>query len=129
MATLAALATLTLVSGVVLAGSTWSVPNGGVFWACYDSGGAVKFIDYSVTKKCPTNWTGPVSWNQTGPQGLQGIQGPKGDTGLTGLKGDTGATGPKGDTGLKGDTGATGATGPKGDEGDTGLTGLKGVRA
>ncbi len=136
MSMLAAFAALTVVSGAVLAGSTWNVPTNGVFYACYDSGGNVKFIDFSVTKKCPSNWTGPVQWSQTGPQGLQG---PKGDTGLTGLKGDTGATGPKGDTGatgatgpkgdtgLTGDTGATGATGPKGDKGDTGLTGLTGA--
>jgi Collagen triple helix repeat (20 copies) len=58
----------------------------------------------------------PVSWNQVGPQGLQG------------LKGDTGATGPQGPQGLKGDTGAIGATGPQGPKGDTGDTGPQGPK-
>ena len=104
-AAVAAFATLALVSGVVLAGASWNVPTNGVFYACYDSGGNIKLIDYGVTQTCPSNWLGPVKWNQTGPQGAQGpkgLQGPKGD------KGDTGATGP---TGTKGDTGATGPAG------------------
>lgn len=101
MTGVAVFATLTLMSGVVLAGSL-AIPNGGVFWACYDSGGNMKLIDYSTTKTCPKAWLGPVSWSQTGPQGIQGIQGPQGPQGP------------------KGDTGATGATGAKGEKGDTG---------
>jgi hypothetical protein len=52
-----------------------------------------------------------VSWNQQGPQGLQGPQGPKGDTGAQGPKGDTGAIGATGATGPAGATGAAGAPG------------------
>jgi hypothetical protein len=120
---LAAFAALTLVSGVVLAGSIWNVPTNGVFYACYDTGGNVKFIDYSVTKKCPANWTGPVSWNQTGPQGLQG---PKGDTGLTGATGQTGPKGDKGDAGLTGAAGAPGKDGLPGKDGVNGTNGIDG---
>jgi hypothetical protein len=68
-----ALAIVVLASGVVLAASK-TVPNDGVFHACYDSGGAVKFIDYSVTKKCPKGWTGPVSWNQSGLIGIKNVE-------------------------------------------------------
>jgi len=127
----AVFATLTLVSGVVLAGSL-AIPNGGVFWACYDGGGNVKLIDYATTKTCPKTWLGPVSWSQTGPQGLQGIQGLQGVQGLQGPKGDTGATGAKGlkgdqgDAGSTGDPGATGATGPTGQIGPKGDPGTQG---
>lgn len=135
---LAAFATLVIVSGAVLAGSTWNVPANGVFSACYDTGGNVKFIDYSVKQTCPKGWMGPVQWNQTGPQGLQGPKGDTGATGATGPKGDTGAVGPagpKGDPGAEGVPGAagpqglpgaTGAQGPKGDTGEAGPQGLQG---
>ena len=120
-AALAAFAMLTLVSGVVLAGSSWSVPTNGVFYACYDTGGNVKFINYGITQKCPNNWMGPVKWNEIGPAGATGPQGPKGDTGVTGA---TGPAGPKGDTGAPG---ADGLPGPKGDTGDTGAPGADGL--
>ena len=144
----AAFATLTLVSGAVLAGSTWTIPNGGVFWACYDNGGAVKFIDHNVAQKCPTNWMGPVSWSQTGPQGIQGLKGDQG------IKGEAGAAGVDGISptiaaesagtnctagGYKitdakgavvyacnGVQGIQGIQGPKGDRGDQGIQGLQG---
>ena len=126
-----ALATLVLVSGVVLAGSTLVVPTAdGVFWACYDTGGNVKLVA-DGNQKCARNWTGPVSWSRTGPQGLQGIQGPKGDKGDTGLTGLTGPKGDKGDTGLtgaKGDAGVTGATGATGSAGADGKDGLPGAQ-
>jgi hypothetical protein len=64
-----ALAIVVLASGVVLAASK-TIPNDGVFYACYDSGGAVKFIDYSATQNCPKGWTGPVTWNQSGLIGI-----------------------------------------------------------
>ena len=124
----AVFATLTLVSGVVLAGSL-PIPNGGVFWACYDTGGNVKLIDYSTTRTCPKTWFGPVSWSQMGSQGLQGIQGLQGVQGLQGPKGETGttgATGLKGDAGSTGDPGATGATGPTGQIGPKGDPGAQG---
>jgi hypothetical protein len=67
-----AFAMVLLASGVVLAASK-TIPNNGVFYACYDSGGAVKFIDYSATQTCPKGWTGPVSWNQTGQIGIHNV--------------------------------------------------------
>jgi hypothetical protein len=65
-----ALAIVALASGVVLAASK-TIPNAGVFYACYDSGGNVRLIDYSVTQKCPKSWNGPVSWNQSGSIGIE----------------------------------------------------------
>lgn len=128
MTAVAAFATLTLVSGVALAGSL-PIPNGGVFWACYDTGGNVKLIDYSTTKTCPKAWFGPVSWSQTEPQGLPGlpgVQGPKGDTGAVGPAGAKGDRGDTGATGATGQTGATGEAGAQGPQGDQGAVGPKG---
>jgi hypothetical protein len=70
----AALAIVVLASGVVLAASR-TIPNNGVFYACYDSGEAVRFIDYSATQSCPKGWTGPVSWNQSGLIGIHNVYG------------------------------------------------------
>jgi hypothetical protein len=123
VATVAVFAALVLASGAVLAGSSPKVPTNGVYWACYNNGGEVKFIDYAVTQQCPANWMGPVSWSQTGPQGPAGA---KGDTGAQGPKGDTGPAGAAGAAGAKGDPGATGAVGATGATGSPGLV-WKGV--
>jgi hypothetical protein len=67
-----ALAVVALAAGAVFAASK-VVPNDGVFHACYDSGGNVKFIDYSATQTCPKGWTGPVTWNQSGLIGIHTV--------------------------------------------------------
>ena len=109
---LTAFATLAIASGVVLAGSTLTVPAAdGVFWACYDNGGNVKFV--AEGSECPGNWHGPVQWNQTGPTGPRGPAGADGATGPQGEKGDTGPQGP---------AGADGATGPQGPVGPATMT-------
>jgi hypothetical protein len=69
-----AFAIVVLASGVALAASR-TIPNDGVLYACYDSGGAVKLIDYSATQTCPKGWTGPVSWYQTGRIGIHNVYG------------------------------------------------------
>ena len=69
-----ALAIVALASGVVLAASK-TIPNDGVFYACYNSGGAVKFIDHSATQTCPKGWTGPVSWYESGRIGIHNVYG------------------------------------------------------
>ncbi|PZS35398.1 MAG: hypothetical protein DLM61_01980 [Pseudonocardiales bacterium] len=111
-----------LTTSVVLLGSgtlawatgTASIPGpGGVIHACYVTNGNLKnitLIDPSTGTKCPTGYTA-LNFNQTGPQGPQGLQGPVGPQGLTG------AIGPQG---LPGATGATGATGPAGAPGPAG---------
>jgi hypothetical protein len=100
-----AAAVFAVVGGVAWAG----IPGGdGVIHGCYDSGGNLKVVDGASA--CPRGYT-PLTWNQTGPQGIQGI---KGDQGIQGPKGDPGASGAQGP---KGDTGAQGATGPVGPAG------------
>ncbi len=104
----AAVAALFLVASTVAA----SIPGGGgVIYACYlKSLGTVRVIDYPA-QKCKSLET-PLSWSQTGPQGLKGDTGPTGPAGATGAAGQTGDTGP---------AGATGPTGPQGDPGEPGL--------
>ena len=50
-----------------------------------------------------------LTWNITGPQGLQGVTGPQGEKGDTGLQGPQGGIGPMGIKGPKGDTSSQGA--------------------
>ncbi len=105
----AAIAALVLVSAAAIAGSIPVIPNDGVFHACYDAGGSLKMIDYSVTTTCPKGYAlGPVQWSETGPAGPQGERGPAGPAG------ETGATGPAGAQGEPGPQGERGATGPAG---------------
>lgn len=86
------------------------------------------------------NWLN-LSYEGTGPQGIQGPagavgpagqQGDRGNAGSTGPQGIQGQVGPTGPAGQKGNTGNTGAIGPqgiqgiqgeKGEQGDTGATG------
>ena len=84
--------------------------SGGVISGCYaKSTGSLRVVDAS-TAQCKGGEV-PLTWNQTGPQGL------KGDTGAQGPKGDQGAQGPQG---AKGDTGPLGLTGPAGPQGPRG---------
>ena len=75
-----------------------------------------------ISSKC-TSAEKLISWNSTGPQG---IQGEKGDQGEKGVQGDKGDVGPQGLQGLKGDVGLQGVQGPKGDVGPQGIQGPKG---
>lgn len=92
-----------------------SIPDSnGVIHGCYKkSGGTLRVIDDS-TNPCDSRAEIPIQWNQTGPQGPQGIQGPVGPQGPIGPQGPTGPEGPAGPTGPKGDTGTQGPAGPGG---------------
>jgi len=110
---LTAFATLAIASGVVLAGSTFTVPTAdGVFWACYNNGGNLKFVAEGAA--CPGDWLGPVQWNKAGPAGPQGETGAQGPQGETGAQGAQGAQGPQGETGAQGPEGPAGPQGPVG---------------
>ncbi len=64
-----------------------------------------------------TSLENAVSWNITGPQGLQGppgAAGPQGATGPQGSPGPQGATGPQGAPGPQGAIGPQGSQGPQG---------------
>jgi hypothetical protein len=148
---LVAVGAAAIASGSVLAAASLVVPTNGVFWACYDGGGSARFIDGSVGK-CPAGMSGPVKWNQTGPQGLQGEKGDpgaKGEPGADGMTpsattleagseacqyggvefalGETKAYACNGAPGEPGAAGAEGARGPEGPKGDPGATSLVGM--
>jgi len=81
-----------------------AVPDSnGVIHACYrtSSGdiGRLRIIDTAKKQACKS-YESNLTWNHTGPQGLQGPQGltgpqgPKGDTGARGIQGPSGANSP-----------------------------------
>lgn len=90
--------------------------DGNTINGCYNAESGTLRVLTPTTPTSPSDLT-PIHWNQTGPQGPQGIAGPKGDAGPPGPKGDTGPQGPPGVQGPIGPTGPTGkdgATGPAG---------------
>jgi hypothetical protein len=87
------------------------------------SGGTLIIVGSQFAQKeCPNGMI-PVSWNQSGAQGLPGPMGPMG---LPGRDGVDGLAGPAGPQGPKGDTGEQGEQGDKGDKGDPGVAGPAG---
>jgi hypothetical protein len=107
-----------IVGAVVAGGSIAmaSIPDSGsgVISACYTTkNGTIRIIDYQAGKRCERGEI-LLTWNQSGPQGLQGPAGATGLTGLKGLQGPAGETGLTGPQGLQGPAGATGLTGPVG---------------
>jgi collagen triple helix repeat protein len=102
---------------VAIAGAvTYAVADiggSGVINGCFKTqNGQLRVID-PATDECLPSET-PISWSQTGPQGLRGPTGPAGPTGAQGSKGATGARGPTGAPGMTGARGPTGTTGPQG---------------
>src|SRR5207237_955822 len=86
-----------------------SIPDAnGVIHGCYNiTNGSQRVIDTAVDS-CKPGETA-IQWNQTGPQGPQGLQGPQGPQGLQGPQGPQGLQGPQGPVGPKGDTGPAGS--------------------
>jgi hypothetical protein len=77
---------------------------------CYKtSDGILRVLDMDAMT-CKSNETA-ISWNQTGPQGPQGIQGEQGPHGDPGPQGDRGPEGPQGPAGPQGPPGSTGLSG------------------
>ena len=98
-----------------------------IFGCWKPSNGAIKVkaVGSVGKRKCPSG-TSKVTWNATGPEGIQGPAGPQGPTGDQGLEGLEGPQGPRGVTGLPGSTGAQGNDGPTGADGPPGATGPTG---
>ncbi len=115
---------IALLGGVTVAQTTSS----NVYTGCLKSNGQLKDVAIGTVpvRPCRGNET-QVSWNETGPAGLQGPPGPKGDQGEPGPQGIPGAAGPKGDQGEPGPQGIPGAAGPKGDQGEPGPQGIPGA--
>jgi hypothetical protein len=85
-----ALLALVIAGALMVAGGIAyaTIPDtGGVIHGCYEkTWGALRVIDTGKPQKC-SKFETPLSWSQTGPQGVQGpqgIQGPQGPTGPTG---------------------------------------------
>lgn len=116
-----------LVAGVAATGIVMIVqaaipdPNS-VIHACYRGNGNLRLVDKS---SCVSNET-PVSWNQTGPQGPQGVPGPQGIAGPQGEAGPQGVPGPQGTPGPQGVAGPQGTQGPQGVAGTQGASGPEG---
>jgi hypothetical protein len=105
-----------------------AVPDsGGVIHACYDTtNGNLRLVNGPADCR---KGESPITWNQTGLQGLQGAagtQGQAGTQGATGTQGPQGPVGPQGPQGPVGPQGATGDQGPMGPEGATGGQGPQG---
>jgi len=108
-------AALALVAiGVAVANASIPGPTG-IINGCVARNGSLQVIDSSAT--CPTN-TQRLNWNQTGPQGAEGVAGP------AGAAGPQGVAGPAGSPGLQGAPGAAGPAGSQGPQGDPGTPGI-----
>ncbi|GAB1689260.1 hypothetical protein KRM28CT15_10630 [Krasilnikovia sp. M28-CT-15] len=132
-------ATLGIASAMVLgvaSVASASAPTSGtanMIYACTNSGGQIKLIDYRSGKRCSRGWK-MISWSSgaTGPTGAQGSIGPQGPAGPTGDRGPAGPQGPTGEAGTQGPAGPQGSTGeagmqgPKGDPGPQGPAGPQG---
>jgi Collagen triple helix repeat (20 copies) len=107
-----AVATVMLL-GSVAAGYAAIPAANGVITACYNiSGnpsGAMRVIDAEAGAKCSKNEK-TLTFNQTGPQGLQGIQGIPGPQGIQGEQGEPGPQGIQGIQGIQGPAGISTAT-------------------
>ena len=86
-------AILAALGGIV--GATIPDPSG-VYHGCLKNGN-LRVID-SATESCKQNET-PITWNQTGPDGIQGPQGPQGIQGPQGAQRAAGAGRNSGATG------------------------------
>lgn len=71
-----------------------------------------------IATKC-TSAERVITWNKTGPQGIQGEPGPQG---IPGPKGDLGPQGLKGEIGIPGPVGPVGPIGPQGPAGNNTTT-------
>ncbi len=106
---------------VVIAGTgigVAAIPAGnGTISACYGKlGGVVRVIDTAKGQRCSNQLESPLSWSQTGPQGLPGSPGQPGLPGKDGVDGEDGEPGPPGPPGQSGPDSRFGSdTGTAGD--------------
>ena len=104
-----ALAATALAGGIAVA----AIPSaGGVIDACYQKDeGMLRVIDHETTACRPSEV--PISWNHSGPQGIQGPPGQNGASGEDGAPGRDGRDGIDGNDGADG-VSVTSATEPAG---------------
>lgn len=95
---------------IATSGVAWAtIPDaGGVVHGCYQkNNGQLRLVDTLEGQACNPSEIA-IQWNQTGPQGPQGIPGPQG------VPGPAGPTGPAGPGGAQGPAGDPGPQGPPG---------------
>lgn len=74
-----------------------AIPDGNTINGCYGKfGGVLRVIDTAKNQKCSNALEVPISWSQTGPQGIKGDKGEPGTPGAKGDKGDPGQPGSAG---------------------------------
>lgn len=106
-------AAILAISGSAVAMAAIPNSNTGVITSCYDNNGNLRVIDAQAGQTCRKSDT-TLAFNQTGPQGIQGIQGMPGPQGIQGPPGVQGAQGPPG---VQGPPGPQGVQGPRGENG------------
>jgi hypothetical protein len=119
-----------LVATVLAGGIAWAaIPgDGGVIQGCYlKIGGILRVVDTAKGQRC-TALEVPLSWNQTGQPGPQGLPGAAGQQGPQGEKGDNGDPGAQGPQGERGPQGEQGPAGPRGEAGPAGSGGVSGLQ-
>ena len=97
------------------------------YYACEAKhGSGLTKLSAAASLVCPKG-SKKVSWNATGPTGLQGPRGATGPAGVAGAAGAQGAVGPQGAQGVQGAQGIQGAQGVQGAQGPAGNTGARGA--
>ena len=121
MASAAALGTVAVLGAGIASAAGVTLPfsgDGNTINGCYSSSGKLSVLTPS-SPVCKGSST-PITWSQTGPQGLPGPVGPSGSTGPIGPQGPRGATGAQGTAGPAGPSGPAGPPGPPGNSGVVG---------
>ena len=122
--TIAVVAALAFSAGSVFV--AYGDTSGATYYGCIKAnGGTLYNVNTNAELSCKAGDT-PVSWNEDGPQGLQGPAGPQGEQGVPGPAGADGATGPIGPQGEPGPAGPAGPQGLQGIPGPVGATGPQG---
>lgn len=117
-----------LTASILLAG-TWAYAGleTKTINACVSKIGIMRIIPNGSPIQCQKNET-LLTWNTSGPQGLQGEPGPAGPQGDIGSKGEKGDQGEQGPAGSQGEQGEAGKPGPQGEMGEPGEPGPAGER-
>lgn len=117
--TIICIALIALLSAAALGVVIVGIPGqNGVIHGCYKTqNGQLRLVE-SPTSCNPSEVA--IHWNQSGPQGPQGLPGAAGPQGIPGQQGQPGPQGLRGEVGPQGPQGQQGPTGPQGPAGAAG---------
>ena len=97
--------------------------SGAVINGCYNAvNGQLR-----IANSCKNNEVS-ISWNASGPQGIEGEAGSQGEPGPAGPQGEPGPAGPQGEPGPAGPQGEQGVSGEPGEPGPAGPQGEQGIQ-